>query len=338
MGRRETGGTSSLGYKALVMIAWMAVGWVARVVWEPTCPRGGAHDLRGSAPAPPSPIAQPAIAPVTSAPGSASAPVPTVPSTPSAAVDAAATANIPPATWARGAVSVPVMARTESGFFARIRDWGFQPRTIIDVGANQGSWAKSAWADFGAGRSDPPRLLMVEGSSGREQTLAATGFPYAISVVGREARFIDFYDNPNANTGNSVLRERSHHFASTSATRVPMRTLDGILETAPGGAVVAPALLKLDVQGYELEVLRGATRTLEAVEVVILESSVIEYNAGAPLVAEVMGFMHGLGFVAMDMLEQHHHNGALAQLDFAYVKRGSKLLEQAAAAAKLTPV
>ena len=223
----------------------------------------------------------------------------------------------------------------DDGFFARIREWGFQPRTILDVGANQGNWAKDVWANFGAGSPEPPRLLMVEGSSGRIPDLNAAGFPFVISVVGPESRYVEFFDNPNAHTGNSVLKERTNHFSAIVPTRVPMRTLDDLIAAAPGGPSQAPALLKLDVQGFELEVLKGAAATIATVEVAVLETSVIEYNAGSPLVAEVMSAMHALGFVVLDMLEVHHHNGALNQLDFAFVKRDSKLLLKSAEKAQL---
>lgn len=309
MRRRIACGGLNVRHQFIVAAAWMVVGWLAHAAWDLLliCASAGgciddgqgAYCVLGSS--------EPSV--------------------------------IPPVAWTPAATAPGWAVPTKDGFFARIREWGYQPRTIIDVGANDGAWAKVAWADFGADKPDPPRLLMVEASPSRESNLAAAGFPFAISVVGRKAAYVDFFDNPRVSTGNSVLRERSHHFASTNATRVPMRTLDEILSTAPGGpGVAAPVILKLDVQGYEIEVLRGAPRTLEAVEVVALETSVIEYNAGAPLIAEVMSVMHELGFVVADLLEAHDHNGALAQLDFAFVKRGSQLLERAAAAAQLTHV
>ena len=50
-------------------------------------------------------------------------------------------------------------------------------------------------------------------------------------------------------------------------------------------------LLKLDVQGYELEVLKGADGLLSAAEVVLLEASLIPVNKGCPLIADVIRFM-----------------------------------------------
>lgn len=338
MGKGVARGGPSVRLQVIGAVACVVVGWLARDGWAPAClSQGGAHDLRARLHEPSSPEhflpATAATLPLSAAPP----PVAALPPAPVNAMPADAQRSVPPPAWKRGSAAPPVVGLTREGFYARIRDWGFNPRTILDVGANQGDWAKGAWANFGGSSPEPPRLLMFEGSPRREPDLDRTGFPYVISVVGRETKFIDFYDNPVAHTGNSVLREQTHHFASTTPTRVPMRTLDELAAAAPNGPVIAsPAILKLDVQGYEIEVLRGATRTLEAVEVVVLETAVVQYNAGAPLTAEVMGFMHSLGFVVFDMLEVHHSHGAVVQLDFAFVKRGSQLIKRAADAAQLT--
>ena len=64
-----------------------------------------------------------------------------------------------------------------------------------------------------------------------------------------------------------------------------------------------PLLLKLDVQGFELEVLRGSRIALDAAEFVLLEVSTLNYNRGAPLVAEVLDFMNQRGFVLFDIAD-----------------------------------
>ena len=60
-------------------------------------------------------------------------------------------------------------------------------------------------------------------------------------------------------------------------------------------------MLKLDVQGAELDVLRGAARTLCGIEVIIIELSLLEYNKGAPLIGDVMARLADLGFNLFDM-------------------------------------
>ena len=206
------------------------------------------------------------------------------------------------------------------------------------------------WSQLGGPlpNSSSPVILAVEGSSEREAYLAAAGFPYIISVVGGTNRLVNFYAREAANTGNSVLKENTVHFEGVVPIPVPMHTLDSLLQSyaaATGGAIPSSrehqrtTLLKLDVQGYELEVLRGAPRLLQDVEMILLETSVLPYNAGSPLMGEVISRLDCLGFQVLDMLETHlHTDTVLVQIDFVFVHKGSPLIAHAMAAAGITQV
>lgn len=82
------------------------------------------------------------------------------------------------------------------------------------------------------------------------------------------------------------------------------------------------------MQGYELEVLKGATLTLANVSVVLMEVSLLGINKGAPLLSEVLQFMTERGFRAYDICSfiRRPLDNALWQSDFLFVKEGSSLL------------
>jgi hypothetical protein len=56
------------------------------------------------------------------------------------------------------------------------------------------------------------------------------------------------------------------------------------------------ALLKLDVQGFELSALQGCTLLLERFRYVYVEASFIELYVGQALATEVIDFLFGRGF------------------------------------------
>jgi hypothetical protein len=114
-------------------------------------------------------------------------------------------------------------------------------------------------------------------------------------------------------------------------TSVPRKTITLDMQTLDDAtsrhATPGPLLVKLDVQGYELEVLRGATRTLESAEVIVMELSLLEYNRGAPLLGQVLAEVGALGYTIYDICGQHRRpaSRALLQVDAVFVREDSRL-------------
>ena len=87
-------------------------------------------------------------------------------------------------------------------------------------------------------------------------------------------------------TASSVLTEHAEpsHFDTVEH---PMTTVDQVVDADYDGR--APDLLKLDVQGYELEVLKGAERSLPRVQAVLAEANLLDIHVGVPLLADLVG-------------------------------------------------
>ena len=66
-----------------------------------------------------------------------------------------------------------------------------------------------------------------------------------------------------------------------------------------------PDLIKMDVQGAETDILRGATKTLKGVKPLILELQKVEYNKGAPLENEAIAFVESLGFKLVGKIQDN---------------------------------
>jgi hypothetical protein len=87
-------------------------------------------------------------------------------------------------------------------------------------------------------------------------------------------------------------------------------------------------LLKLDLQGYELHALRGGTRILRSVEVIVTEVSFFA-QAYEPPIVDLLTFLDTNGFVLYDIasLSGRASDDRLKQGDFIFVRRGSSLLQ-----------
>jgi FkbM family methyltransferase len=80
------------------------------------------------------------------------------------------------------------------------------------------------------------------------------------------------------------------------------------------------SILKMDVQGFELEVLKGATETLKRTHVIVLEINNHDGYKGAPTYFEIDDFLRQKGFQLYDLLPNVRINNKLQDWDAIYVR------------------
>ena len=224
----------------------------------------------------------------------------------------------------RAQAGVPDMADS----LAALRSRGFQPARAVDVGACVGRWTY-----LFAGVFPAARILMVEPQARHIPALAevaanlAPNVGYAQALLGAAAAAgVPFVvlDDGLGGTGSSVFPENSN--VPRHTLEMPMQTLASLVAATGFGQ---PDFLKLDVQGYELEVLKGAGDLLRGVQFILLEVSTWPYNLGAPLLHDVTAWLSGAGFVAYDLCGVSRRSDAtLLQLDLLFVNRSSPLLRE----------
>jgi FkbM family methyltransferase len=83
-----------------------------------------------------------------------------------------------------------------------------------------------------------------------------------------------------------------------------------------------PAFLKLDLQGYELAALRGAEETLERMNAVEVELSLVELYRGQALLPDVFEHLAERGFrcVGLDPVFVDRESGYALQVDGLFVR------------------
>lgn len=171
---------------------------------------------------------------------------------------------------------------------------------VVDVGANVGQFALELIEHGYAGR-----IVSVEPLPQAHASLQAAAAPFPRWTVlqpmalGADEGMVEFQVAGNS-VSSSVLAmlERHVQAAPGSAPVGTLQVRQTTLDRALGGTLAgARALLKIDVQGYERQVLAGATQALQQAPLVLLEMSVVPLYRGQWLADEVLAHMHGQGFV-----------------------------------------
>ncbi len=121
-------------------------------------------------------------------------------------------------------------------------------------------------------------------------------------------------------TGASLYRERTPHYQGNSARAIDVTTrrLDSIVRES---GLPAPDLIKLDVQGAELDVMKGSGALLDRCSAIIAEVSLLPGNEGAPLATDIFVGFREYGFCCVDVCKiRRTRGGTVSQFDFLFAK------------------
>lgn len=210
--------------------------------------------------------------------------------------------------------------RTLPAVLAHAKAVGVAPASVIDVGVASGT--PELYEAFPAAR-----LLLVEPMAEWRPTLEGIDHAAAVHVetvaAGRESGEVTLHVHRVPACSSMLGRRGGEAYAGEPRT-VPAARLDDLVARhgLPG-----PFVVKVDVEGAELEVLGGARDVLEESQLVLLEVSFFEFVPGAAQVGDVVCAMRDLGWVAYDVYNGHLRplDGALAMVDMAFVRADGPL-------------
>ena len=209
----------------------------------------------------------------------------------------------------------PIPRASIRGALHQLSTLGFHPRTVIDVGvATQTEELYQAFKDAD--------ILLIEPLAEFEPFLRDLCLSYNAQYVLAAA---------GETPGSAILNVHPDKFGSSFFKEVEGPGVDGVPREVPVVTIddlcakrnlVGPYLIKVDVQGAELQVLGGASRTLQKTEAVILEVTLFGTMIGGPQLYDVVSRMNELGFVVYDVYGFLYRplDNALCQVDMVFVR------------------
>jgi FkbM family methyltransferase len=224
--------------------------------------------------------------------------------------------------WA--AMTWPKFSRTSYRIVNSLRDQGLVPGSVLDVGANVGQFAVASskiWEGCVIHAFEP----VPESAEKLRDNCRKLGVKVHEVALGDADGAAVIHINSHRHS-SSVLSLGERHseafpFArEIGAIEVPLRRLDSIFDPKD---LPRPILMKLDVQGYESWVLRGATEVLRIVDYVLLEASFRPLYDGERTFNELLPIMGSLGFRFLRPVDwlQDPKTGEVLQMDALFARQ-----------------
>jgi FkbM family methyltransferase len=204
---------------------------------------------------------------------------------------------------------------------ALLKRQGFSPTTIFDIGVAYGTpelYQEFPDATYHLVEPVPGALRYMQRWARR---LTATIHPVALGDTAGEAQM-----EMRADISKCTVY---HEIAATQLLppiTVPVERFDARFIRPD---LKPPVLVKIDVQGAELQVLRGMGGLLDVIDVFIVETStIVTVAGGAAHLFDVVDHLRVHGYTLYDIcgVGRRPLDGALAQLDLVFVKEASPLI------------
>ena len=209
-------------------------------------------------------------------------------------------------------------------FLADLQNRGLSVRGIIDVGANYGAWTYMALQRFpqAAVIAIEPQVEMIPSLTDLCENYPQIQFIRAGAGRSSGELVQTIWDDF---AGSSFLPTVDPEQMSSGRQRkTKIVTIDELLSSQPD---FQPDLVKLDIQGFELEALAGAASLFGRTEIFIIETSLFSFLSNEPIAREIIEFMASKKYEIYDItgILRRPYDGALGQMDLAFAKKDGVL-------------
>ena len=201
------------------------------------------------------------------------------------------------------------MAKIDAIFFERAQKrFNIKFKNVLDIGAAAGDWSGHV-KKF----NPDAKFTLIEPNKLHNERLRSLGKVHNV-YLSDSVTEKDFYvsKDPFQQTGNSFYREKSN--VPFDKTTVKTELLDEIVQDEEFD------LIKLDVQGAEVEVIKGGMITVQKAKWLQVEVPIFQYSIGSPDMYNLLGNLKEIGFYPFDVA-QMLFNVRCLYVDIIFVNR-----------------
>jgi len=193
--------------------------------------------------------------------------------------------------------------------------------TIVDVGANKGQFQKAAnylfpEAIIHSFEPIPELFNLLQ----RKKHTKNSNYNKAL---GNKIGKLEFNLNEyNHSSSFFDISNENQNFPSSKTKKIEVQidTLDNVIHALK---IKRPSLLKLDVQGYEMEVLKGGVEALgSSIDFIIVEANFENLYEGQPSFTDLNRFLNSNNFELKTLLDFNMGNeNSYIEADYLYIKK-----------------
>jgi FkbM family methyltransferase len=202
---------------------------------------------------------------------------------------------------------------------ALIKNSGFQPTLIIDIGANHGTWSRVWKARF-----PETMFVLVEPQGWLKPSFIDLLDDKTVFLpvgAGKENGMVKFTINSERDDSSTfALSSNEAESRGFKQIDVEIRTLNSII-TEFGNRI--PEIVKIDAEGIDLDVMEGASYLIGKTEMFLLEAS---FNSAfnQTELNIVVNYMNEKGYRAFEItdINRPFSNNVLWLVEIAFVRRG----------------
>jgi len=204
--------------------------------------------------------------------------------------------------WWRGWESVHYLR------LLRWRDEGFGPLIVYDIGAHVGLWSAMVQDLF-----HPRQVVLFEPQAQfhkialRRQPNSAANWRLMPYALGDRSADVDLYRTRNQ-AASSLLRpietQSTIDLPTASEGTQPVRVMM-LDELAEKEMLPGPDLIKIDVQGFEAQVLAGGEKTMRQTQRAVIEVSLHTLYQSQKLIGDILPLVAHAGFAVDDITEAY---------------------------------
>ncbi len=191
-------------------------------------------------------------------------------------------------------------------------------KTIYDIGANKGDWTRT----YSHYCKNLVAFYMFEANPIMIKPEDLNYEWHNVLLSSEDNIEVTFYSI--SGPGDSYYRERSRQYSKEGPQlKLITRKLGSYIKEK---GIPNPDIIKIDTQGSELDIIKGAKNIFEKSKLIILEVPIISYNEGAPKTSNYIDEMTSMDFIPVGIDQIQYIDNTVIFMDMIFMKSSTKYM------------